>query len=166
VAKKGSLSSSSTSVEDLKAAQNARHQEARQLLKAGHFAGAVLMGYLAVEIALKVYICRVIGHTRLLEVYHTHDLKQLLDAVNLFEVATKGKPNPRNRRGSVSIGHGGQSIATHMANWKAVLKFTEDDIIKLRYTKPSTITETFAKAYLDALELAPNGVLLWLERQE
>lgn len=165
MAKRGSFSSFSTSVEVLKAAQSARQQEARKLFEAGYYAGAVLMGYLAVEIALKVYICRVIGHTSLLEAYHTHDLKGLLNAIGLFEAATKErKQNPRSRRGSVTIGEG--LIATHRENWKVILKFTETDIINLRYSHPLTITEANAKAYLDAIDLAPNGVILWLDQQE
>lgn len=124
MAGKCSFSSFSTSIEHLKAAQVARAQEARLLLGHGLHAGALIMGHLAVEIALKVYICRKNGQKRLADAYKTHDLNELLNAAGLFESASKGVGIPRNTRGSVTISSSSLNIPTPMETGNLSLSST------------------------------------------
>ncbi len=124
------------------------------------------LSHLAVEIDLKVYICRTRNQSGLQKAYQLHDPAELLHAAGLFEIATEGKRNPRDTGGSVTYSHGGMKIVTPKENWKTVLQDHQKKIIDLRYENPSTTTQALAKAFFEAVSLAPNGVIPWLWAQE
>jgi len=56
----------------------ARMKEGRQLLEAGHFAGAMFLGGCSLECYLKVGICVTLKLEGLPEAFKTHDLEALL----------------------------------------------------------------------------------------
>jgi HEPN domain-containing protein len=161
----GLFTSYSTSVEDLVAAREARLQEAKTLLDAGHYAGVILACYIAIEIALKIYICRSSSQDRLQKSYQTHDLRELLAAAGLSDCAIKGARNRRNQRGEAFFSSKAHPVATAKQNWDVILARSQDDIINLRYENPSKISRADAEGCYYALTLAPNGLILWLGRQ-
>jgi len=165
----GSFSKGSTSVDDLRLASAARQEEANVLLKAGHYAAAMIASYYAVEIALKVWLCQHNHHKKLPDAYKTHELTELLNAAGLFDQATNPirswKPGTR-KSGIVSvtgiIPATGFKIKSHDENWNTVLKLSEQSVTALRYGNPGEVKKSEAEEYLNAIQLAPNGVLLWL----
>jgi hypothetical protein len=159
------FASYSTSVNDLHLARTARLAEAKALFDAGHYAGVILAGHFAVEIAIKLYICRTRNVEYLQQPYQTHDLRQLLHAAGLFDDAIHRKRVPMGSGGESIKSDSGTRIHSVMENWKFVLKFQERDITELRYTDPGKISKLTAKRHIDATALAPNGVACWLDRQ-
>jgi hypothetical protein len=155
----------STSVTDLQLAKAARLAEASTLLDAGHYAGVILAGHFAVEIAIKLYICRTRNVQHLQQPYQIHDLKQLLHAAGLFDDAIHRRRVPRNSGGESFMTQSGTRTHSVVENWKFVLKFQDRDITELRYTDPGRISKLIAERHLNATSLSPNGVTCWLERQ-
>jgi hypothetical protein len=159
------FSSYSTSVNDLRLAMSARLAEAKTLLDAGHHAGVVLAGHFAVEIAIKLYICRTRNVAYLQQPYQTHDLRQLLHAAGLYDDAIHRMRVPRGSGGESITTPSGPRIHSVLENWKVVLRFHERNITELRYTDPETINKSTAERHLNATSLEPNGVVCWVERQ-
>jgi hypothetical protein len=164
MASKGFFSTYGTSVQDLEAAQKARLYEAEALLGVKQFAGVILAGHLAVEIAIKLFICRTRNVGHLQSPYQSHDLRELLHAAGLFDEATKGA-NPWPKEGYTRYGRTGPSFPNYVDNWKIVLEFTEALIVALRYTDPAIVKEAKAKRHFDAVRLPPHGVIPWLEQR-
>jgi hypothetical protein len=67
-----------TQVNDLEAAATDRLLDAEALFAAGRFASAVAMGVYALEIQLKVLICRRLNLTALPRAFEIHDIESLL----------------------------------------------------------------------------------------
>ena len=133
------------------------------MLKAGYYAGAVLQGHYAVEIAVKRYIARSRGLSHLQKAYQTHDLKQLLHAAGLYDEAVKGSAN--RRRGEAIVLSSHPAPASAAQNWKIALRYSESEITKLRYVSPSVISEEDARMHFEAVSMSPNGLIPWLDRR-
>ena len=149
------------SIDELKEAINARHQDAIALFEAGRYAAAIIMASYAVEIALKVVICRKMGYAHLPVDYQIHDLQGLVNAAGLKDAIER----PVATRVIRTRAPGEPIPATLADNWRTVLRRSEKAIIELRYASPSLVEKGEAEAYLNALHLGQEGVLSWLRTQ-
>jgi hypothetical protein len=119
-----------------------------------------MAAYYTVEIALKCYICHRNNYTKLPKAFQTHDLTELLNASGLYGIATEDVSDPRSLSGGCYFAM--PDVPRPHENWKIVLAVTEQDVTRLRYQAPSQITQKDAERYINAVTLAPYGVLLWL----
>lgn len=123
-----------------------RLREARALLEAGCFAGAVYIGGYAVECYLKAAICRRLGWDQLLGVFRTHDLEGLLLYTGLnFEL---------------------ESQILVYANFRQIVGLWNDRSGEavVRYWDPARVDENTAKTFIDCLNGVPEGLIPWLQK--
>jgi hypothetical protein len=133
---------------DLKALSEARLQEARALLGAGHHMGGYYLAGYSVECALKACIAGTIrpdvwpdrGFSQSI---HTHSIEKLMGFAGLkqqFEADLGADPQLESRWG-------------HLSKW------SEED----RYSRD--IDATDAADLIDAIENPSSGILTWIKRQ-
>ena len=146
--KGGSLRSAGGSdVNDLERASKARLEDAETLFASGRYSSSITMGIYALEIRLKVVICRRLDLQELPKFFQTHNLEELLIASGLSQKILHVK-KPRN----VS------------KNWDAlVIRFSQ--LNDLRYKDDPKFDKIDAEALLAQLRGNPGGVLQWLEKQ-
>jgi HEPN domain-containing protein len=143
-----SLTRLGESVADLEQASKDRLEDSEQLLKAGRYAAAIMHGLYALEIALKVLICRRLDVSNLPRVFETHNLEALMLHAGLAEKIRKVK-RPRDVT----------------QDWYD-LRVLAADLERLRYTPdPARWNRLAAERLLRHLRDPPHGVLLWLRRQ-
>jgi HEPN domain-containing protein len=143
-----SLTKLGDSASDLEQASRERLEDAEHLLKAGRYAAAIMHGLYALEIALKVVICRRLDAASLPKVFETHNLEALMLHAGLAEEIRKVK-RPRDVT----------------QNWYD-LRVLAADLERLRYVPdPARWNRQAAENALRQLRDPPHGVLLWLTKQ-
>jgi hypothetical protein len=131
---------------DLDLAWKDRLEDALALLNAGRHASAILMGLYALEINLKTRICRKLDLEHLPRAFEIHDLEGLLLLAGLSKRMS-------SKRAQKTLGH-----------WDFIVK-TSARLNELRYGPVLRVTESDAQAFFSGLNQAPDGVLLWRQRQ-
>jgi hypothetical protein len=134
-----------TQVNDLEAAATDRLLDAEALFAAGRFASAVAMGVYALEIQLKVLICRRLNLTALPRAFEIHDIESLL----------------------VLSGHQSSKDSAHTDvkfNWENTVSRSLE-INEMRYSASVNWNQTDAGEFFQQLRDPPNGVLPWLLSQ-
>jgi hypothetical protein len=135
-----------TQLADLEAAWKDRLKDAEALLAAGRNGSAIAMAVYALEIRLKVFICRRLDVQQLPRAFETHDLDGLL--------LLAGLSNRIKRRNARKV----------KPNWDAITKVAER-ANELRYTPESNWTHAQASLLLKQLKHSSDGILPWLARQ-
>ncbi|MDR3635110.1 MAG: hypothetical protein P4L84_15000 [Isosphaeraceae bacterium] len=134
-------------VDDLGIAAADRLAEAELLFAAGRYSSAVMMGLYALEIQLKVLICRRLDLDQLPRAFETHDLEGLLVLAGLSR-KIKSIKRPRGVE----------------KNWIELLRSSEE-INDFRYVTKPGWDHAWATKVLGQLRDTPNGVLPWLSKQ-
>jgi len=134
--------------EALEAATLDRVMDAQVLFDAGRFASAVAMGIYAVEMGLKVAICRRLSLDALPKAFEIHDLESLLLLAGLqARIATR-----RNLR--------------VFANWNRVLdQSTQLNELRYRPASELALSAPNVTEFLGSIANPPHGVLPWLAKQ-
>ena len=131
---------------DLEAAWQDRLAEAQSLHAAGHHAGAISDGLYALEIRLKVLICKKLDVTHLPKPFEIHDLDSLLLLAGLSQRIV--------RRGALKV----------KQNWDEIQK-TAEALTSLRYRPARNWTAAQAADLLRRLTDPSEGVFSWLSKQ-
>ena len=145
--KAGSLGRPGSDVGDLERAAHERLEDAEVLFAAGRYSAAIVMGIYALEIRLKVVICRRLDLPDLPKPFEIHELQELLILTGFSNKITTVK-RPRD----VS------------KNWDNLEK-TSRRVNELRYKEDPTLDRKSAETVLTQLRGKPGGVLQWLEKQ-
>jgi HEPN domain-containing protein len=123
-----------------------RLAEARALLEAGHFSGAIYLAGYAVECWLKVAICHALDWEGLYETFKSHDLKHLLLHSGLIRRV--------------------EQAAEVSASFKKITGMWPKDRGEwLRYNPPESYTAKQAEAFLNWVDGEKEGVIPWLSAQ-
>ena len=130
---------------DLQIATADRLVDAEALVAAGRFASAVAMGIYALEIQLKVLICKRLNITALSKAFEIHELASLL-VLSGHQAALASAP------------------ADVQFNWQKTA-YQSLQINNMRYTESMNWTKKDAESFFQQLRDAPNGVLPWLLSQ-
>lgn len=131
---------------DLDVAWRDRLADAEALLDAGRNAGAIATATYALEIRLKVLVCKKLDVLQLPRAFEMHDLNALLLLAGL------SRRLERKTAGEVR------------ANWEEIIS-QSGKLNDLRYLPDAKWTATQAAQFFRQLKSAPNGVLPWLSRQ-
>ncbi len=131
---------------DLEEAGKDRLEDAEHLRAAGRYSSAIVMGVYALEIALKIRICRLLKLTQLPTAFEVHDLRGLL--------VVSGLVNAMAKRGSRSV----------KKNWE-LITITARDFAAMRYLPTSVKTRHEADDFFLQLNDPKRGVLPWISRQ-
>lgn len=134
-------------VNELDKAAVERLADAELLLAADRYSSAVMMGLYALEIRLKVLICRRLDLDQLPRAFEIHDLESLLVLAGLSRKIRSIK-RPRG---------------VHK-NWLELLRASEE-LNEFRYAAKPGWDKTWASQVLSQLRDQPNGVLPWLSKQ-
>jgi hypothetical protein len=146
MATKGSLSALGTSLADLELAAKERLLDAEALLSARRFASSIAFGLYALEIELKIAICRRLDLTQLPKVFHTHNLEELLLYTGLSnKIARVKRP---------------KLLKSH---WDTLLRLPAID--NLRYGQNVDWDEALARDTIFRLNDKISGVIPWLKKQ-
>lgn len=125
---------------DLETAWQDRLADAEALFAAGRNGGAIATGLYALEIRLKVAICKRLDLEQLPKNFEIHELDGLL--------LLAGLSRRIDRKGARKV----------KANWDLIVRQSEE-LNKLRYTGDKNWTHAQAAAFLSQLKDPPNGVL-------
>ncbi len=117
-----------------------RLEEARVLLREGHYAGAVYLAGYSIECCLKAAICKSLDWERLLGLFKTHDLEGLL-LYSGFDRQLRSDP--------ILL----RSFTEIIANWSE----------ETRYTAPDSIDRQRAEEFLGWVIDSKVGVVTWLQ---
>jgi len=124
----------------------ARLREARALLEAGEYSGAVYLAGYAVECHLKAAICVRLDWESLLATFKTHDLEGLL----LYTGLQRKLRNVDLVRSSftkiVGLWNGGGREPV------------------VRYDDPASLDQQTAQLFMSSVEGVPEGVIPWLQK--
>jgi hypothetical protein len=131
---------------DLEAAWKDRLADAEILYKGGRNAWAIATALYALEIRLKVLICKHLDLQQLPQAFEIHDLDGLLLLAGL------------SRRLA------GKKAAKVKANWDNI-KAVAPKLNDIRYTPDANWPKAQATAFLRWLRDPPDGVLVWLSKQ-
>ena len=130
---------------DLQVAAADRLLDAEALFAAGRFASAVAMGVYALEIQLKVLICKRLNLSALPKAFEIHELESLLVLSGLQAVR--------------------DSAHTDVTfNWERIVSRSLQ-INELRYSASTNWSQTDAVDFFQQLRDPPHGVLPWLQSQ-
>ncbi len=134
------------SLNDLEQVGDERLREAKALLEAGCFAGAIYVGGYAVECYLKAAICRRLNWDHLLGAFKTHDLAGLLLYTGLASELE-------------------DEILVYL-NFRKIVGLWNDDRgeIAVRYRDPSNVDGDTARTFMDCLLEVPEGLIPWLQK--
>lgn len=135
-----------TSVSKLDSAWRERLIDAEILLKAERWPSALAMGLYAVEILLKVKICKHLDLDMLPEAFQFHDLVSLLRCSGLSRRITSPDADRVN------------------ANWELIQALSKE-LNNLRYGDHSTIDRTRAIELFASINDPNHGVLSWISTQ-
>ena len=130
---------------DLEAAWQDRLKDAEELLAAGRHGWAIATGLYALEIRLKVLICRRLDLDQLPRAFEVHDLAGLLLLAGLSRRIQR-KPARGVKR-----------------NWDGILMLAPL-LNDFRYTADAKWTAAQAQEFFRQLRDPPNGVLIWLNK--
>lgn len=128
---------------DLEAAWQDRLRDAEELLATGRNGWAIATGLYALEIRLKVLVCRRLDLVQLPRAFEVHDLPGLLLLAGLSRRIQR-KPARGVKR-----------------NWDAILALSPQ-LNDFRYTASARWSATQAQDFFRQLRDPPNGVLIWL----
>jgi hypothetical protein len=131
---------------DLEAAWQDRLADTEAFFAAGRTGSAMASALYALEIRLKVLICKKLELEQLPQAFEIHHLPGLLLLAGLSARI--------ERRGAARV----------KKNWDEI-KNVGVDLNDLRYTPASNWTHQQAAALLSQLRDPPHGVLLWLGKQ-
>jgi hypothetical protein len=134
------------SVGDLEIASKDRLKDAEAALKAKRPAAAIVNGLYALEIRLKVAICKRLDLGHLPRAFEIHDLEALLLLAGLRSRLADGAA-------AVTLGH-----------WQAIMLWARE-FHELRYKPNRHYKQTQAETFLRQLRDPPYGVLPWLSKQ-
>jgi hypothetical protein len=143
---RGEFTKLGTTRTDLEAAWPARLAEAQSLHAAGHHAWAIATAVYALEIRLKVMICKKLDLEKLPRAFEIHDLDSLLLLAGLSQRI--------ERRGALRV----------KFTWE-LIKREAEGLNDLRYGPASHWTAAQAADLLRALTDPTEGVLSWLSKQ-
>lgn len=129
---------------DLEHAAQDRLADAEVLFQGSRYASAIAMGIYAVEITLKVAICKKLELQALPQAFEIHDLDALLCLAGL----KTRLENPEAVR-----------VKYH---WDQI---TSNDLNDLRYLPAVKCTQETALAFLQFLRELPDGVIPWIAAQ-
>jgi len=136
-----------TAARDLEESAIERFKDAEALFDAGQFAGSVMMALYALEIRLKVVICRHLNLEKLPTPFQTHDLEGLLILSGQFNRLHTAK-RPKN-------------LAT---NWEELIQiYRRAD--QIRYANDPYWSREKAERVLKLFRDPTSGVLTWLEKR-
>jgi hypothetical protein len=147
MAGRGSLAKLGNPVSELEAAARERLLDAEALLSAGRFASSIAFGLYALEIELKVVICRRLDLEALPIIFQTHDRKGLLMFAGLSKKIKRVK-RPLSLK----------------KNWDELIELPEIDT--LRYTHDPRWDEPKARRVLQLLCDKNGGVIPWVKKQK
>lgn len=134
---------------DLDIASHDRLADARALIAAGRSASAIAAGIYALEIRLKVLICRRLDLANLPRAFEFHDLDALLILTGLKQRLDRKAPK------GVKL------------NWSNLTQFARGGkLSELRYSPESNWPLPQANTLLNWLDDPRSGVLSWLSRQK
>jgi len=131
---------------DVETAWQDRLADAEALFAAGRNGGAIATGLYALEIRLKVAICKRLDLEQLPKNFEIHELRALL--------LLAGWSRRIERKGARKV----------KLNWDKIVSQSEE-LNKLRYTGDRNWTHAQAASFLSCLKDPPHGVLPWLSKQ-
>ncbi|HEY2155497.1 MAG TPA: hypothetical protein VGH33_07700 [Isosphaeraceae bacterium] len=129
---------------DLEWALEDRLKDAEALFKARRYASSIAMGLYALEIGLKIAICRRLDLDALPAAFEIHDIQGL--------VVLAGLQRRLHDPASASI----------KVNWDALAAFGVGHVNDLRYLPSGLWSRAQARDVLDRLQAPPDGVLPWI----
>ena len=132
-------------VADLEAAWRDRLKDAEILLKAKRSGAAIADGIYALEIRLKVLVCKRLDLSALPRVFEIHDLDALLLLAGL-----------KNRMEAADV---------EQDHWNAI-KDLARQLQQLRYTENKKWALTLARTFWHQLTDPTEGVMTWLSKQK
>jgi hypothetical protein len=132
-------------VSDLQGATADRLLDAEALFAAGRFASAVVMGVYALEIQLKVLICKRLNLTALPKAIEIHELESLLVLSGLQAVRDAAHKDVK-------------------FNWEKTMSRSLQ-INDMRYSASVNLNQSDAVDFFQQLRDPPHGVLPWLLSQ-
>jgi HEPN domain-containing protein len=136
------------SIADLDQASQERLEDAEVLLRGGRYAAAITHAIYALEIKLKVLICRRLDTPKLYRVFEIHDLQVLMLYTGL-DAKLRNLRRPRY-------------VAK---NWNELLELSKK-MDQIRYKPdPNQWNQQLAEMVLHWLRDPPHGVLPWLSKQ-
>lgn len=139
-----------TNLPDLEEAAKARLDDADALLHAGRYASCIVMCLYALEISLKVTICRRLDLDYLPQPFEIHDSEELLILSGLSnKLRALADPN--------GVKPNWDSITSDFGSSKHVNE--------PRYRPGAAITEEQARGFLERLRDPTDGLLEWLHTQ-
>jgi hypothetical protein len=141
-----SFTSLGARVGELEAAWRDRLLDAEHLVQAGRHSMAIAMGLYALEILLKVRICRKLDLKSLPRPFEIHDLAGLLILSGLSRAMTS-----KNAR-------------LVKANWDKI-KTTAKDLNELRYKPGAMKSQEQSEQFFAQLKDPTGGVLSWIANQ-
>lgn len=133
-----------TTLSDLEAAWKEREAEASLLANAGHFGVALASRLYALEIRIKVRICKHLGLILLPKHCKTHDLDELVLFTGLWPVLD----DPAN--------------TTLRQNWELLSNYSRQGLNQLRYKSNTQLDAAQRDRLFQALDDRPEGVWTWL----
>jgi hypothetical protein len=132
---------------DLQDAAVDRLEDAKVLLHGNRHASSIAMGLYALEISLKVMICKWLDLDALPTAFEIHDFEGLL----ILSGLSKRLLEPQFIRVK--------------ANWDFVTAYKAQHINELRYSPDRNYGAIQASEILNRLQALPDGVLPWLSAQ-
>jgi hypothetical protein len=146
MANERSFSSLGARATELDMAWRDRLEDANLLMSAGRFPTSIAMGLYALEILLKVRICRTLDLDQLPKPFEVHDLEGLLMVSGLRRHLLKRQARPVK------------------ANWGNIKRFAAD-LNELRYQSNSSRSQIEAEEFFGSLKEPLTGVIPWILRQ-
>jgi hypothetical protein len=142
-----SFTSLGARLRELDAAWPDRLIDADHLMSAGRHPTAITMGLYALEILLKVRICRLMNLDRLPRPFEIHDLEGLLIVSGLRHALNKKQA---------------RAVKT---NWTRIIKSFAANHHEARYLPNTSRSQQEAEDFFAMLNNKTNGVIPWISRQ-
>jgi len=143
--KENKLTAFGAKVEDLELAQRDRLLDMDALFSSKRYSGALAAGIYALEILLKVHVCRTLRLDSLPKAFEIHDLDGLLILTGYHNLLN----GERMRKSSVK------------RNWEEI-RNVSSKLNDLRYQPDDMTTENQAKTFYYQLRDEKDGVIPWL----
>jgi hypothetical protein len=147
MAREGPFTTPGATLADLQAVYKDRLADAEVLFNSQRYASAIAMWFYALEICLKIAICRRLDLNELPKAFEIHDFQALLVVAGL-----------RNRLGD-------PSAVLVKANWDNVTAYGPGHINELRYSPSASWGKGQAEDYRTRLLTDADGVLPWITAQ-
>jgi len=135
-----------TKLTELQEAWPDRLQDSRILFDGAQYGSAIAAGLYALEILLKVLICKRLDLNALPKAFEIHDLDQLVILTGLSRQIEAVVVEPSEVQ----------------VNWNAILTFSAQ-LTNIRYTGSQTWSREQAEDFLGRLSGAEGGVISWFQ---